>query len=100
MAFTLGNSMKADVPNTNSDGKDRGTEESDNRRPANRDWLRLRARSFSLRWAAVSGVLWLTLWSKGGYLLSGTPLIIAATLSSCAAVGFYVAHRTLNRQVV
>lgn len=89
--------MATEAPQTNTDGNGTATGVPENRHPGKHGWLRLRAKSFSLRWAAVSAVLWLTAWNKGGTLLSGTPLIIAATVSSCAVVGFYVAHRTLNK---
>jgi len=89
--------MLSETTQTNTDANSLTTGEPDNRQASKHDWFRLRARSFSFRWAAVSAVLWLTAWNKGGFLLSGIPLIVAAAASSCAAVGFYVAHRTLNK---
>ncbi|KAB0471214.1 hypothetical protein K6V72_09710 [Ralstonia insidiosa] len=86
--------MTTEAPQTDADSED-GTK--DRGRLAKRDWLRLHAKSFSLRWTAVSGVLWLTAWNKAGYFLSGTSLIIAAIASSCAAIGFYIAHQVTNK---
>lgn len=79
------------------DSDDNAPGKQNNSRPEKHDWLRSRARSFSLRWTAVAGAFWLTAWNKAGNLLTGTPLIIAAIVSTCAAVGFYIAHRTLNK---
>ena len=86
--------MTTEAPHTDQDDNDSSASIG---RPLNREWLKLRAKSFSVRWAAVSVVLWLTAWNKAGYLLSGTPLIVAAIVSSCAAIGFYITHHTMNK---
>jgi hypothetical protein len=89
--------MTTDTPNKDIDAKAAATAEPGIHRPANRDWLKSRAKSYSLRLAVVSAVLWVSVWNKSGNFISGTPLILFAFVSSCAAIGFYVAHRRLNK---
>lgn len=77
--------------------EDKAAVSPNNGRSENSDWLKSHTKSFALRWATVSGVLWLTAWNKGGLFISGAPLIIAAVTTSCAAIGFYIAHRVKNK---
>jgi hypothetical protein len=80
-----------------SDANDGATGDLNKSRTASSAWLKANAKSYALRWAMVSFAFWLIAWSKGDHILSWTPLILTAIASSCAAVGYYVAHRALNR---
>lgn len=89
--------MNSERPNENIGADAATTGKPGNERPAKPDWLKSHAKSFAVRWAVVSAVLWITWLSNGGKFLAAFPLTLPAVVSSCAAIGFYVAHRARNK---
>ncbi|WP_175924641.1 hypothetical protein [Burkholderia latens] len=66
-------------------------------RAENVQWLKPRARLFALRWAVLSGVLWVGAWMASACLVAEVPLTLAAFGSSVVAITFFWIARAFNK---
>ncbi|MDO5947189.1 hypothetical protein [Burkholderia cepacia] len=66
-------------------------------REANIEWLKLRAKSFAVRWAVLSCVVWLGAWIVSGRLVAEVPLTLSGFLTGSVAMVFFYLHLALNK---